>query len=338
MRLQRLILSIAVIGTVTALIGCAQATDNVGTPLVFSTATSTASNAQIFTTSTPSAQPTITDTLTPQLTKAPTAIPTLAFELAVESLQELSASNGDCDLPCLWGIIPGKSDYQDAQVVLEPLSGISESSTFTPMGGGLNIFDINGDVKYYTHIAYLNENQGVNRVSFDAALLKKKVDAINGEYWVGVYDSNLFQQRFQPYTLSGVLSKLGIPAEVVISTDGGSDRGRNVPGFYVLLVYPEQGVLVRYTTFRQLTNGTVKGCLTNAHAEFELFPSGQADLFSNNVDSTDWANWWPVPDDSLYWKPIEKATSLSLQEFYETFRQPTDKCLETPANIWYLPG
>jgi hypothetical protein len=76
----------------------------------------------------------------------------------------------------------------------------------------------------------------------------KKNDPANGEYWVGVYDSDLFQQRFQPYTLSGILSMLGIPASVEISTDGGPARDRNVPRLYVLLLYPDQGVLVRYTT------------------------------------------------------------------------------------------
>jgi len=46
---------------------------------------------------------------------------------------------------------------------------------------------------------------------------------------------------------------------------------------------------------------------------------------------------WPVPVDSPYWKPIEEATNMSLEEFYQAFREPTDKCIETSAKLWPTP-
>jgi len=342
MKLKSFILIVAVSIVVISFTSCMQHTESAETPAAFSMSAPAVLNTQTpKSTATTSVNPIITDPPTPIPTKTQTPIPTLEMEIAEELLDELLASNGACDLPCLWGIVPGKGKYQDVIALLEPLRGISEYPTMNELkseSGSMDFSNIQGDFQFNTHIGYLTEEHVVSKIRFRVSMFKRKNDPSNGEYWIGVYNSNLFRQEFQTFTVSGVLSKLGAPAEVVISTDGGPARGSSVPGFYVLLVYPEQGVLVRYTTFRQLVGGNVRGCLTNAHAEFELFPSGQADLFSNNVDSTDWANWWPVPDDSPYWKSIETATSMSVQDFYEAFRQPTDKCLETPANIWYLPG
>ncbi len=35
-----------------------------------------------------------------------------------------------------------------------------------------------------------------------------------------------------------------------------------------------------------------------------------------------------------YYKPIEEVTSISLDDFYQAYRQPTEICLQTPANLW----
>jgi hypothetical protein len=35
--------------------------------------------------------------------------------------------------------------------------------------------------------------------------------------------------------------------------------------------------------------------------------------------------------------PLEKATTMSLDEFYQTYRQPGNECLMTPAEIWPTP-
>jgi hypothetical protein len=35
-----------------------------------------------------------------------------------------------------------------------------------------------------------------------------------------------------------------------------------------------------------------------------------------------------------YFLPIEKATSMTLDEFYETFKVPDNPCLKTPRTLW----
>jgi hypothetical protein len=124
---------------------------------------------------------------------------------------------------------------------------------------------------------------------------------------------------------------------VVISTLADYPTRGGQEGFYMLLLYPEKGILVYYRTQWRQVGYKILGCLANAQIELELYPSGHPESFSEFLSQTQWAHMWPVPVDSPTWKPIEKATSLTLEQFYETFRQPTNKCIETPARIWPTP-
>jgi hypothetical protein len=64
----------------------------------------------------------------------------------------------------------------------------------------------------------------------------------------------------------------------------------------------------------------------------ELFPPGQPDSFFEGLKRTDWAAKM-----SHDYQPLEEVTSMFMQEFYETFREPTEKCIETPAALWPVP-
>ena len=128
------------------------------------------------------------------------------------------------------------------------------------------------------------------------------------------------------------------PASVVISTSSYPSSPETYGGFDIVLIYPDQGVLAHYTAQRQIINDVIQGCSTNSAVELELFPVGDSRVFSDGLNSTSWAGYWPGPVDTLYWKPIEKATNMSLEEFYKSFREPSDKCIETPINLWPTQG
>jgi hypothetical protein len=252
-------------------------------------------------------------------------------------LLELLENNGGCHLPCLWGITPEKSTYPEARAILEPLSSISSLTGFRADGGSISPTYAEGDLFLDTDVSFLSEEQIVNRVTFRAREMRNVTSPSGEAGFAGVFDSASFGERVGYFLLPHILSEQGMPEAVLISTDGGPERGRDVPGFYVLLFYPDQGLLVSYTTYRELAGANVRGCLSSAHVELELAPPGHGDSFSEYLSQTQWANLWPVPADSPHWKPIEKATSMSLDEFYETFRQATDQCIETPASIWPVP-
>ena len=309
---------------------------------------------QILTPETPSqptntTTPTLTTELTPIPTHTPTRlptdtpapIPTLPVEQAQAKLLELLSNNGNCRLPCLWGITPGKSDYREARANLIPLGNISGlMSGFTSDGGAMFPVYTENNLKLSLSVGLnverLVDEQIVRNISFDAR--EFQVGEPGNPYALKpIYDSKTFGERLRPYMLHALLAEYGIPAAVLISTDGGYERGRYVPGFDIVLFYPDQGIMAAYTTYRQLVNGKVRGCPANAHVEMQLTPAGQPDSFAKIIAQTQWSNLWPISGDNPYWKSVDEATSMTLEQFYETFRQSTDKCIETPANLWPTP-
>jgi len=63
----------------------------------------------------------------------------------------------------------------------------------------------------------------------------------------------------------------------------------------------------------------------------ELYPPGNGDSFFELLEQTDWSV------KMNHYKPLEEVTSMSLEEFYRIFREPTNQCIETPANLWPIP-
>jgi hypothetical protein len=89
---------------------------------------------------------------------------------------------------------------------------------------------------------------------------------------------------------------------------------------------------VHYTTKMQVVGQTIVGCPANAHVELELYPSGSGDTFLDLLAPTGWTEFIKNG-----YKPLEEVTSMTIDDFYKIFLQPTDKCLETPAKTWPIP-
>ncbi len=124
-----------------------------------------------------------------------------------------------------------------------------------------------------------------------------------------------------------------VPDSVLLSTLSEFPTRRGMPGlFSLILLYPEQGIIVKYTTEMRVVGKNVEGCMQNANIEMDLFPPGDANAFYQQLALTT-----DKPGQMAYHKPIEEVTSLSIDDFYNTFRQQTDECLVTPASLWPTP-
>src|SRR5687767_3752560 len=80
----------------------------------------------------------------PTYTATPISTPTVVSPLPVDQAQErflqLLSDNGECRLPCIWGITPGESTYQDARAILSPLSSLSNTVHLdTPVVGDISL-------------------------------------------------------------------------------------------------------------------------------------------------------------------------------------------------------
>lgn len=313
--------------------GCAQSYKNTISP---SAATPMISASRVLATETITPISTLSVTDTP--TNTATALPTLSVGAAVNRLLELLANNGGCRLPCLWGITPGKSTSQEVQSILSPLSVIrndySVAAKFKPDSGFVDLNYSEGDLMLNVETSYLADNQIIKGLRFHTTEYQFG-KAPNGEVVAfSFFDSETFGKRVDYYSLSHVLSEQGIPDAVMIATsDSPPISVPSIGFFYIVLLYPEQGIWVKYTTQMNMVGANVHGCPQNAHVEMELFPAGNTDSFFTSLkQNQDW-----VAQQKNWFQPLEKATSMTLEQFYETFRQPTDKCIETPAKLWTPP-
>jgi len=338
MKIQKVYLWFGLLIFLIMAAGCSQLTE--------STTTSSATVPVLLVSATPTetVPPTLTPTAvsTPTPVFTPTTVPTLPIEDARKRLLDLLANNGDCRLPCLWGITPGKSANQEARNILMPLSSIAipEITSFEPLngilGGTITSIYVEDGLRLSARAGYdvYGDDDIINSVNFrvlEESLDKK--DEYGNPIKTPIYDSPTFGERVKYYSLLHVLSEQGIPDSVMLYIP----RVEGYPivvGIGILeavLLYPEQGIWMKYTMSMYNNGYIIKGCPANAHIEIQLYPSGYPESFSSLLEKTDWGRT------KGGYKPLEEATSMSLEQFYEIFRSPTDQCIETPTNLWSTP-
>ncbi len=286
---------------------------------------------------------TATLTLAPSATRTripatPTDVPALPVEDARQHLLDLLANNGNCQLPCLWGIMPGKSNFQNAKIILMPLSGIAEEASFEPfhgiLGGTINPQYVEGEVRLNSVLSYLYDESGiVNRVFFRVLKEELSQDEYGNQLTTPIYGSPEFIQRVEYYSLSHLMSEQGIPTSVMISRELTYENNRWSFLINIVVLYPNQGIWAKYTTWmdKNEVGSGIRSCPVNARIEMNLYSPRNPDSFYALLDKTDWGVT------KVGYKPLEEATSMSVEQFYETFRQPTDKCIETPSGLWPTP-
>jgi hypothetical protein len=289
----------------------------------------------VITTETPTATPTLTRTPTyvPTLTTTITLAPALSTEAARLRLLDLLANNGNCRLPCLWGITPGISSYLDGQYILAPLvSSTSESSFFTSGRGGIDIGYPEGELTITASTRFLTypNTDIISHFRFDVGAYKAIPEPDNPErtYFGFVFDSTVFGKQLAFYMLPHILSEYGRPSSVLVNTLPGPNQFGDMGLFYLILMYPDQGFVVHYTT---LAGSNVLGCMVNAHVIVDVYPSGHGDTFYELLPT----GYSDVSLDS--YKPLEEVTSMSLDQFYQTFQKPTDQCIVTASSHWPDP-
>lgn len=296
------------------------------------TSTVTLSPTQV-TTNTP-VTPTVLSA-TSALVSSPTILPTLSVEEATQKFFELLSNNGECRLPCFWGITPGKSVPQNSQVLLSSLSTIRNKYAREPRfdidSGSVKLVHPEGTLMFITDIRYKSDNDVVNHIYFHMQE-RERIEPPNGEKgWLDIFHSATFGKQTQYYSLTNLLSEQGMPDAVMIATSN-LQMYEGAGGFHIWLVYSKQGILVKYTTQMYVIDESVRGCPAYAHVEMNLYPAGNPDAFYAFLEQD---QAWVIQRD--WRKPIEEVTSMTLNQFYETFHQPTDQCIETPSYLWTPP-
>jgi len=280
-----------------------------------------------------------TSTHVPTLTSTITFAPTLPLNEAGLRMLDLLANNGNCRLPCFWGITPGRSSTMEANNILNQLGNLSFELIFRPTGGEYKpIYFEKGSTSGYLEndlVIFIlfslksdKDNSIVSHISFHVNTYIELPEPSNpGNLYPEILGNNPIGEKLAFYLLQHILSEDGRPSSVLIYTYSEGIENPDYWPFDMLLLYPDQGILIHYYLEPRKNGTNILGCLLNNNLEIELYPSGNGDAFMDLLDSY-WIESLPI------FKPIDEVTSMSLNQFYETFRKPTDQCLVTPSKYW----
>lgn len=263
-------------------------------------------------TPTPTDTPTATPTPLPTATATPPAIPTPPGADVLEQVLWLYETNNGCQLPCWWGIVPGETKWDVAAQLLE-------------------LFDSN--ISFASNPGLINYSPEIPLPPnvFDSASTTPIYSVRNGVVH-GILTHVAMSDKTAPgylsaYILSTFLATYGQPTEIRLFTYRAPFEGNELP-FFVLLIYPEQGIIAMYDDNGQRLGDVVQGCpQKNVTSLLKLWAS-DSDLTVEQI----------IEGSSALrrdYRSLEEATGMDVATFYETFRQPENTtCLETPADLW----
>lgn len=244
---------------------------------------------------------------TPQ-TLPQTPLPTLSPTEARLYISDMLKNNTNCHLPCWWGFVPGHTTWQEAQYQLKTYAiGISTMN----LQDGFMLAEVKLPVPY--EVIYANY--------------------LEHTYWIkdGYIEAiEIYNYDFaSAYSFIEFLNTYGMPSEVYIRTYGNEVMGSQP--FIMALFYPKQGILVIYPAdIGKNIDDDVQGCFRNSKFPFiYVWGAGEDTTFEASIKKFRWY------DETWAFRPLEEATQLNVEEFYQGFRDPNNAgCLDTPAILW----
>jgi hypothetical protein len=231
-----------------------------------------------------------------------TPLPTYSSEEAMTEVRKLY-ENATCNLPCWWGIVPGKTNWNEAWQFLGRFSTNSKPCQLSLVENK----DMPGYIPFIAYLKVPNENPSLPG---ELALLIK-ADTFTVEY------INVKELNTKPYTISNLFSKYGQPENIYIF-GGNTQAGRR---YTLYLYYPAHGFISAYESSMVVEEGSDnswKVCFRE---------SANLTVWSENKYMTinDMANSLPnaVPSlDSIvvkYFRSIEAVSQTTISAFYKTF-------------------
>jgi hypothetical protein len=256
----------------------------------------------------PTSTPAQIRTPTMKSTTTSTSVPTSMFSQAEadQGLIDLLITNGGCQLPCWWGLNPGKSTWQDAWNLLSRydsniyVKGTPEQERF--MEAYIPVPEISG--------------KATSRFRTLITANKEIIQTIDVH---GV-------SRIPSYSLANFLSQYGQPDEIWIST---YQFYPSVDVPFTMVLFYRRGILAGYSTLAEDPQGdVVLGCLQDT-PQLRLWDPVKETTFQESAALFG----WNVSGGTYL--SLEQASDLSVEKFYQIY-QGSNKvpCVKTPAKLW----
>lgn len=283
------------------------------------------------TTSTPQTESPIVRPSTNTPVPTSTLQPPLSLEDASKLVAQLLRDNSNCRLPCWWGITPSKTTSQDTRSFLNSFSMIASTNSNRGDDGAVRLRVPNGDGLLYLTIEYDGNDAVISKLIVGVSQL-----ALNEKReYEEEFGDPTFITVTESLALSEILNLYGQPDEILVATYSLQPLGMPVV-FDIQLFYPKHGFLIAYKSLMEFSeNQQVRGCPARSNIIMGLWESGKYDAmkdlpinFRENLSSYSLSTYLQ----------IDKATGMSIQEFYDAFKNDRITCLETPSDLWPMPG
>jgi hypothetical protein len=276
----------------------------------------------------------ITEPIESTVTAVQTDVPTLTVSQTRDYLFSALNDNGQCELPCIWGMIPGKTTPEALREILGKFEDIDTTNLmlnkmiYDDAGGLQFISNAKGKNALHILLGYFVNEANVEQVTLSGEPYGHSLTS-------GEWDYISFNKTFEYYTLPRILSKYGKPSKVFIwpyHTDQ-YDLPKDWYEFSIILLYEDQSFLIAYTSNREKKEDKFIGCPLKS---IFTITSWNPEIGLTWRDAVHRLSGYGVTDSNIdELMQIDDASKLSVDEFYRRYKTPkiTD-CLSTPINLW----
>jgi hypothetical protein len=266
--------------------------------------------------------PLILSTRTPTLisvAETPSGIATMTNSDREKLVQNFLEPSENCQLPCLWEIIPGETSWLDIENRLRS-QGIESVVSVSLENGNI----LHGPVGFN-----LQNKHIINNFSFIESDGVVKMIHLESD---GYANSEYFQKQWHEYSPKQIMINYGKPSRVWLKTRARTMGDRH--SYYLWLVYNNNDFIIQYVGFLEEKGQFLQVCprfengMDIMWLQIHIQASKDSDLLENMGGLVS-------PEPQAGKKSIEVATGLSVDEFYELFIQEQNPaCFDTPAEIW----
>lgn len=249
-------------------------------------------------------------TPTPTLTEVP---PVATIEDAVAFVIEQIQSNGNCELPCVFGIImPGNTDMGSAIQFVNTL------------GWQGDYYPIERTLVYWAG-KDINSNISIN-------IALHGVDGVVDIIALGIGGANPSGATY--FTLGNLIRSLGEPSQVWFSLGNGEIEHPSNTGISIFLFYDNQNVMLRFDSIAVAENDHFRFCLSSSDIQ------GQGNIASSVYAGAQSITSSPESLMEFFGgftgeKTIEIALGINASQFFgQMIKAQGNICFDTAVETW----
>lgn len=267
----------------------------------------------------------------------PTPFPPITVDNVVNTMTNLLQENGQCKLPCLFGISPDLSDTTSVEAITEYFQNNTVETDEVSLG--VNIHDASGSVylilqkddeNVSTRISNYYQNEQLEFLTLTSEATRLSSYTIDFDAPYGI-------ELMRYYLLPNILTVYGKPTEVWIRPFPTDPNYPDDPyPFSTVLYYKEKGFLIEYVSNRQTQGEHFVGCHPTSYVSVVAWsPKEQKPL----AEIVKYISGLGINDLNVKdFQKLQDATPLNIDEFYDNFRVSGEmKCLSTPKELWPEP-